>query len=99
MSNITLPTTLQSVVLDTYTRTKNATTVDVQTVALGNPIAQTSGSLASAASLTVTGLEDASSIAFMVVGTYVATFAFEVSNDGTTWFSITASRRANLFRK
>jgi len=92
MSNITLPTTLQSVVLDTYTRTKNATTVDVQTVALGNPIAQTSASLASAASLTVTGLEDASSIAFMVVGTYVATFAFEVSNDSTNWFFITAVR-------
>lgn len=92
MSNITLPTTLQSVVLDTYTRTKNATTVDVQTVVTGNPIAQTSGSLASAASLTLTGLNDASSVAFMVVGTYVATFVFEISDDGTNWFPVTAVR-------
>lgn len=92
MSNITLPTTLQSVVLDTYTRTKNATTVDVQTVVTGNPIAQTSGSLASTASLTLTGLDDASSVAFMVVGTYVATFVFEISDDGTNWFPVTAVR-------
>jgi hypothetical protein len=92
MSNITLPTTLQSVLLDTYTRTKSGSSVDVQTVVHGNPFTQTTGTLASATSLTVTGLDDAASIVFAVYGTYAATFVFEVSEDGTNWFAITGVR-------
>jgi hypothetical protein len=93
MSNIGLPSTLSNAKVDTYTRTEGADTVHVQTVITGNPLPVTTGTLASATSVTTTGRADAASVTFSIKGTYSGTFVFEASDDsGTTWYSILAVR-------
>ena len=93
MSNISLPATLQSSKVDTYTRTDGADTVHVQAIVCANPFAEITGALAAAAqSVKTTGMVDADGMLVTVSGTFSGTIAFEGSTDGTNWYALLMSR-------
>jgi len=87
--NIQLPVALGSSKLQTTQRLDGATTVDVQHVMAANPLPLISGNITSAVSSVVGDVTDAGMIAFQVTGTYAGVnLAFEVSINGTDWFSV-----------
>ena len=93
MSNITLPPSLHSARLDTYTRLDGADTVHVQAVVPANPFSETVGTLAANGQTVVaTGLVDACGILVTTGGTFSGTLAFEASFDGSSWYTVIMSR-------
>lgn len=94
--NIQLPSSVSGAKLNTYTRTDPtdvASTVHVQSFVPVNPFEVTAGTLEALNEAVTAPVFDASSAVITIKGTYVATVAFEVSDDsGTTWFAVDAGR-------
>lgn len=93
MSNLTLPATVQSAKISTFTRDDAGSTVHVQAIAQVNPFTATIGSLAAVNAVVMANVADASSAAISFAGTYAGTFSFEASDDsGVTWYAIDVAR-------
>lgn len=100
MPNITLPTTLQNAVVDTFTRTEGSDTVHMQSMVVVDPTDGRALSLGTDISTTnITVLNgDLFSVAvqsytyFIVqlTGSWSATVTFQGSNDNTNWVSVSA---------